>query len=163
MGEEVTHKEASRMDRQGSETSSIRVPGTATAWSGDTTGVREKCRRPTGVSVLSVLNMVGGALMIVAAVGVGSVTTDPGEAAAVGAVYAVLGLSSIAVSIGLWRLHNWARVVTVVLYGISVVTGLLSLVMGVPLGLLQAIIAGSIARYLCREEIASAFRRGRSD
>jgi len=101
--------------------------------------------------------------MLVVALGVGSVTTDPGEAAAVGAVYAVLGLSSIAVSIGLWRLHNWARVVTVVLYGVSVATGLLSLAMGVPLGLLQAIIAGSIASYLCREEIASAFRRGRSD
>ena len=80
------------------------------------------------------------------------------DAGAMAAVCALLGLSSIALAVGLWALCNWARVTAVVLYGLSVLFGLFSLLAGSPAGLVQIIVAGFILSYLCGSQTIRAFQ-----
>jgi len=115
----------------------------------------ERPRRPGGVTLLSVINFIGGVLYLIVAVAISGGAADAG---AMAAVCALLGLSSIALAVGLWALCNWARVTAVVLYGLSVLFGLFSLLAGSPAGLVQIIVAGFILSYLCGSQTISAFK-----
>lgn len=113
-------------------------------------------QRPIGVSILAVWNMIGAGLMGVGAYMVG---TDPYQdgGATVALVLTLMAIGQFIVSLGLWRLKNWARLIAVGLYGISAGLGLIELFVGNPLGILQTVVAGSIARYLTREHVVYAF------
>jgi hypothetical protein len=117
----------------------------------------ERLRRPTGVTILSILNLIGGVVYVVLALGAGALTGDPAEAGAVGAVYAVLGTLTAVVAIGLLKLRNWARITAIVMYSISAVLGLIGLLTGDAAGILQLIIPASLAAYLCRSPVKDAF------
>jgi len=116
-------------------------------------------KRPLGVSILSVINLIGSAIAFLAAIGGGSTLGDPQTAAVYGAITAVFGVISLAVAIGLWRLHNWARIAAVVLYGLSALIGLIELSQGAASGFMQMLVAGSIAAYLCRSRAREAFNK----
>jgi len=62
------------------------------------------------------------------------------------------------VAIGLWRLHNWARIAAVALYGLSALIGMIELSQGAASGFMQMLVAGSIAAYLCRSRAREAFK-----
>ena len=113
-------------------------------------------QRPIGVSILAVWNMIGAGLMAVGAYMVG---TDPYQdgGAAVALVLTLMAIGQLIVSLGLWRLKNWARLIAVGLYGISAGLGVIEWFVGNPLGILQTVVAGSIARYLTREHVVYAF------
>ena len=114
-------------------------------------------KRPLGVSILAVLNIIGAVILVLAAIGGGSELGDP-AAAAYGAIMGLFGVFSLMVGIGLWRLRNWARIAAVVLYSLSALLGLVDLCQGAPAGFMQMLVAGSIAAYLCRAHAREAFR-----
>lgn len=87
--------------------------------------VGEERKRPVGISILAVINMIGAALMAVAAIGIGTTTYDPTVAGAAGAILAFLSIGGLLIALGLWKLHNWARITAIVLYSISAVSGLI--------------------------------------
>jgi uncharacterized membrane protein (DUF2068 family) len=92
--------------------------------------------RPTGVTVLAILNFLGAASMVIcglllmlglglAGMGAGSAGEKGGMAlllglgAVAGVVFLVFAAVAIVVGIGLWRLRNWARILTIILAAIS--------------------------------------------
>jgi len=97
-------------------------------------------QRPTGVTILAVLaflaaavlvlmallSLLGGAL--VSSLGARGMGTLAGLGAAVIAVFfLILAAVEVVVGIGLWKLRNWARIVTIVLCGLSFLGAVLSI------------------------------------
>jgi len=86
-------------------------------------------QRPTGVTILAVLAFIGAGLSVLVAIGaflggavMSSMMANPrfGMLAGVGAVIVGVFLLGIAVmdvviGFGLWKLQNWARILTIVL------------------------------------------------
>ena len=112
-------------------------------------------KRPGGITFLSIINMIGGALYLIAAIAISGDPTAPG---AIGATVAVLGILSLVIAFGLWALRNWARVTAVVMYSLSALFGLFSLLAGAPAGLVQLIVAGLILSCLCGSHSVRAFQ-----
>jgi len=97
-------------------------------------------QRPVGVTILAVLafvaawglvlmallSLLGGAL--VSSLGARGVGMMAGLGAAVIAVFfLILAAVEVVVGIGLWKLRNWARIVTIVLCGLSFLGAVLSI------------------------------------
>jgi hypothetical protein len=97
-------------------------------------------QRPVGVTILAVLafvaagglvlmallSLLGGAL--VSSLGARGVGMMAGLGAAVIAVFfLILAVVEVVVGIGLWKLRNWARIVTIVLCGLSFLGAVLSI------------------------------------
>ena len=118
-----------------------------------------RSKRPLGVSILSIINVIGSAIAFLAAIGGGSTLGDPQATAAYGAITALFGGISLAVAIGLWRLRNWARITAVVFYGLSALIGMIELFQGAASGFMQMLVAGSIAVYLCKSRAREAFNK----
>jgi len=102
--------------------------------------------RPTGVTVLAILNFLGAACMVIFGLlfmlGLGLAGMGAGSSGEGGAMALLLGLGAVAgviflvfaavaivVGIGLWRLRNWARILTIVLAAISLLPLLPGLLM----------------------------------
>ncbi len=101
--------------------------------------------RPTGVTVLAVLNFLGAGLYALLAVlffligaggaasgmmsemGGGTAAFLLGLGAAVGVILLIFAAIGLAIGIGMWKLRNWARIVTIVLVGLSLLLGVLGL------------------------------------
>lgn len=118
--------------------------------------------RPMGITILAILNFLGGllaaggaALMFVGGAYLGTMlagaAAESGEAAAgaglmgmvagfsaiIGGVLLVFAFLYFALGYGLWTLKNWARIITIVFTGLSAALGLL--------GLLGSLMTGEIA------------------
>ena len=91
--------------------------------------------RPTGVTILAVLCFLGAAFLATLAVlfMVGGallshvMATGPGAGllfglggAVVGGIFLVIGILDLVVGIGFLKLQNWARVLTIIFVGLSV-------------------------------------------
>lgn len=133
--------------------------------------------RPTGVTILAILSFLGAAIAAVVALGallgaavLTSMMSLPKEVVGIGvAVVAVICLAFaalyIANGIGLLKVQNWARILTIVL----VILGLISAALGILSGLAhfrmlhvirEIVVAGIdvlILWYLFKPEIKSAF------
>ncbi len=92
-------------------------------------------QRPTGVTLISVLFFVVGALSLLAGLWVLAVPIPGGDPflgmlvsyqVALGIGAALVGGLDIATGWGLWMLRNWARILSVVLLGLSAVSYLFS-------------------------------------
>ena len=95
--------------------------------------------RPTGVTILAVLSFLGGGLLLIVAFGalaggavLASVLSLPASIVGLGAVIVAIVFFAFAAlyaanGVGLLKLQNWARVLTIVL----IILGLLSAVLGV--------------------------------
>ncbi len=113
--------------------------------------------RPTGVTVLAVLNFLGAGLYalftvlffligaggaasgMMSEMGGGAAAFLLGLGAAVGVILLIFSAIGLAIGIGLWKLRNWARIVTIVLVGLSLLLGVIGL-----LGSLIAFELGSL-------------------
>ena len=90
--------------------------------------------RPTGVTILAVLGFVAAGMSVLAAIAMflggaflSNVATRPGLGALAGIGGAIIGVVFlgfaalyVVTGLGLWNLQNWARVLIIVLLGISV-------------------------------------------
>ena len=101
--------------------------------------------RPTGVTILAILNFLGAGLYALLAVlffligaggaasgvldemGGGAAAFLLGLGAAVGVILLIFAAIGLAIGIGMWKLRNWARIVTIVLVGLSLLLGVLGL------------------------------------
>jgi uncharacterized membrane protein (DUF2068 family) len=132
-------------------------------------------QRPLGVTILAVLNIVGGVLGLLASLfmlglfglggsAVGAETVGAVNGAAL--VTLVISILQIIVGVGLWRLLGWARFATVVVTFMNfgnafwrtwggVQTGNVTEIIG---GLTGVIISLIIAYYLYRPDVRGAFR-----
>lgn len=106
--------------------------------------------RPLGVTILAVLDFLGGALCILLGLGfmlgmgiVGTMVGRSGQEGAGGAMAMLAGLGvvagviflisaaiAIAIGWGLWKLKNWARIITIVFSALGLLFGLLGLLGG---------------------------------
>lgn len=97
--------------------------------------------RPTGVTIIAVLAFLGAALLVVVALfslagGILAPTlaaSRMGALAGVGAAVLAIFLLicaavDIVVGVGLWKLKNWARIITIVLTGIGLLGSVLSII-----------------------------------
>lgn len=128
-------------------------------------------QRPTGVTILAVLAIIGGFLGLCGSLtlfGVGGLGMVAGEisAGASAALFGGLGLLSALLSLifgfGAWTLKPWAWILGIIGAGISIASNLLSLVTGnsnLFAALLGLVIPGVILWYLFRPEIKAVFGR----
>lgn len=150
------------MTKQGSGDQALEFSMEPTIFSGEETAQQplsqaQARRRPLGVSVLAVLQVLGGVLLGLAAMGIANEAADVDAAGPVAAVLGTMAVGQILVGTGLWRLRNWARKIAVVLFSVSAVIGVLVMFMGNVSGLFQAGFAGSWAIYLSRDHVRNAF------
>lgn len=134
--------------------------------------------RPTGVTIIAILNVISGIIMIAGGAGlaaIGSVlptmtTVNPnagGQMAlagvlgaggiAVGAVLIILGIISFIVAWGLLKGKGWAWTVTLILSVISIITSIISLAGGNAGAIVNVIIAGVVIYYLYRPHVKAYF------
>ena len=98
-------------------------------------------QRPTGVTILAVLAFIGAGLLVAAALfsllggmlvstmGASRMGMLAGVGAAVIAIFLLIAAAvDIVVGVGLWKLKNWARIITIVLIGIGLLGSVLSIV-----------------------------------
>lgn len=146
--------------------------------------------RPVGVTILAVLDFLGAVLCVLGGIGMmvggGFMATlinqqgsqgagaGAGIVAALGAALGVFLFISAAIGVllgwGLWKLKNWARIVTIVLAVLGVVGALLGLAtafihfsMFVLLVIaIRLAICGLIIWYLLRPDVSAAFQGGQA-
>ena len=98
-------------------------------------------QRPTGVTIIAVLAFLGAALlvlgalfsllggMLVSTMAASRMGALAGVGAAVIAVFLLIAaVVDIVVGVGLWKLKNWARIITIVLTGIGLLGSVLSII-----------------------------------
>ncbi len=134
--------------------------------------------RPTGVTIIAILNVISGIVMLVGGLGLAAIssilptmtTLDPnasGQLAvagllgvggiAVGGILIILGIISFVVAWGLLKGKGWSWSVTMILSIISIVIGVISVVAGSIGSIVNIIIAGIIIYYLYRPHVKAFF------
>lgn len=139
-------------------------------------------QRPTGVTIIAVLMLLGGMSLIASGIGVLALpipVVDPvmqvlaRNFIVVGISTVLLGAAELVIGWGLYSLRNWARIATIVLLAIGTATNLvagIALIAGFELGgirismpgpgmafALTATIQGLVIWYLTKPDIVSQF------
>lgn len=108
--------------------------------------------RPTGVTVIAVLQFIGGVLGIIG--GIAALGVSP----FLGIVSLILGVAAIALGVGMWQLKPWAWMGTLVVQGIGVLQNIWIMIdQGFGAGIISLVINVIIIAYLLRPEIKAAF------
>ncbi|HID05244.1 MAG TPA: hypothetical protein EYH45_03790 [Candidatus Caldiarchaeum subterraneum] len=125
--------------------------------------------RPTGVTILAVLEIIGGILSLLGGVGLmvlaGFAATVPvvgifaGVLVALGAALTLLGILSFIVAYGLLKGMGWAWMLALILSIIGVIIGVVSLVQGGVSAVVGIIINVIIIYYLTRPHVKQYFGR----
>lgn len=137
-------------------------------------------RRPTGVTIIAILNIIGGIIMLIGGlvlVAAGSIlpsipmTTDELSgvpawligtgAIAFGIIVIILGIISFIVAYGLLKGVGWAWSLTVILSIASIVLNAISIASGNFGGIISIIISVIILYYLYRPHVKSFFGKGK--
>jgi hypothetical protein len=142
--------------------------------------------RPVGVTILAILNFIGAAFCLLGGIGmilgggfIATILSQQGQGSA-GASGALAGLGAVAgvfiiivggvsalLGFGLWKLKEWARIVSIVLYGISGALQLLALlgslahfnVFAFVWSIFWVAVDAFIIWYLLKPEVKAAFQR----
>lgn len=139
--------------------------------------------RPVGVTILAILNFIGAACCLLGGIamilgggviatmmsqqGAGASGILAGLGAAAGVFIIIIGGVGALVGFGLWKLKEWARIVSIVLAGISGALQLLGLlgtlahfnILAVIWGVFWLAIDALIIWYLLKPEVKAAFQR----
>jgi len=140
--------------------------------------------RPTGVTIISILNIIGGIIMLIIGFGLAAISSilptmtaiDPnasGQMAlagllgpagvALGGIFIILGIISFIVAWGLLKGKGWAWSLTMILSIISIIISIVSLVGGNFGGVVNIIISGIIIYYLYRPHVKAFFGKSVKD
>jgi hypothetical protein len=141
--------------------------------------------RPVGVTILAILNFIGAAFCLLGGIGMilgggfiatmlsqqgqgsaGAAGILAGLGAAAGVFIIIVGGVSALVGFGLWKLKGWARIVSIVLYGISAALQLLGLLgslahfnaFAVIWSVFWVAVDAFIIWYLLKPEVKAAFQ-----
>lgn len=136
--------------------------------------------RPTGVTIIAILNIISGIVMLFAGIGLAAFsslvptisTLDPsasgqlalaglfgGVGFVIGGILIALGIVSFIVAWGLLGGRGWAWIVTIVLSIISLVVSAISLAGGNVGSIVNLIISGVIIYYMYRPHVKAYFGR----
>ncbi len=121
--------------------------------------------RPTGVTILAILEWIGGALAILGSLGTVAISGFAGAFGGfiiiMGIVSLVMGVASIVVGWGLWTLKKWAWNIALILGAIAIIISLASIVFN-PRGIMGQILGlainGAVIYYLTRPHIKACFQ-----
>jgi len=136
-------------------------------------------QRPVGISVISVLEALGGALLFIAATALAALSTARSSlqdwietystisipnigdligaiALGIAAVLVILGIMALVSAYGLWNGKGWAWYLSVILLVLWLILSLLSL----PGGIIGLIIAGLLLWYFFRPYVKAFFGLG---
>ncbi|NQE45275.1 hypothetical protein C5S31_04535 [ANME-1 cluster archaeon GoMg2] len=132
-------------------------------------------RRPTGVTIIAILNILGGIGGLIAGFGMMALSGDlfqyylSDEVAALfgilGMLFIIIGFVDLVIGYGLWTLKRWARMAAIIMAIIGIVcsTGETILMMSVEMGdnigsmILSVLISVIIIWYLSKPEIEEVF------
>ena len=152
-------------------------------------GLGMETRRPTGVTVIGALNLIGGIIMLVfgaflvlAAAVIPNLSSLSQDAAdqlerqlapsgipiqllgvvlgAIAGVMIALGISSIIVAMGLFKGKGWAWTITMILSFIGIAVAAISMAFGNWGGIVNLAINGVILYYLFRPNVKAYFGKG---
>jgi hypothetical protein len=135
--------------------------------------------RPTGVTVIAVLDFIGAALCVIggllALVGASFLGAFLGQAqggnaaaggfaamlgGAIAVVFLLAGAIAAVIGWGLWGLKDWARILQIVFAGLGILFGLFGLLHISLMLLIRLAINALIIWYLLKPEVAAAFKGG---
>lgn len=131
-------------------------------------------QRPSGITILAVLALIGGLLSLFAAValfGLGALTGAAlgnvggfifgGAAIVLGIITLISAALSLGFGFGAWNLKPWAWVLGVASQGLSVLIAIINIVSGADFfsQLFGLVIAGAILYYLFTPGVKRAFGR----
>jgi len=140
--------------------------------------------RPTGVTIIAILNIISGIIMLAGGLGLAAIssvlptmtTIDPnaggqmalaglvgGAGIAVGGILIILGIISFIVAWGLLKGKGWAWSLTLILSIISIIIGIVSMAAGNFGSIINIIIAGIIIYYLYRPHVKAFFGKSVKD
>jgi hypothetical protein len=105
--------------------------------------------RPLGVTIIAVLNLIVGIIAI--AVGI------PALIVVVGIVLIAIGIASLVMAYGLWKGKSWAWTITLILSGIGIISGIISIARGQYGAVIEIIIHAVIIYYLYRPNVKAFF------
>ena len=127
-------------------------------------------RRPTGITIISVLMIIGGLILLFTGITplfIGpliSIDSDPSTGALgflitiSGLTLVVLGIASLIVSWGLLKGKRWARTITLIISFISIIIAIISLVSSRDLiHIISVIIYGIIIYYMFTKKVKLFF------
>jgi hypothetical protein len=142
--------------------------------------------RPVGVTILAILNFIGAAFCLLGGIGMilgggfiatmlsqqgqgsaGAAGVLAGLGAAAGVFIIIMGGVSALLGFGLWKLKGWARIVSIVLYGISAAFQLLGLlgtlahfnVFALVWSVFWVAVDAFVIWYLLKPEVKAAFQQ----
>lgn len=128
--------------------------------------------RPTGITVLSILYILGGILLLIGGIAsaalpglLSSSTALSGAGAAtlkniaslLGITFIIVGIISFVIAYGLWKGAKWGWWLTVVLTGLGVIFAIVSLVSGAIFSIISLIIEGVILYYMFQKDTKAYF------
>lgn len=139
-------------------------------------------KRPTGVTIIGILTIIGGILMLIGGIGlvtlaavVPIIPSSGGQfnsqlantgmstellgivSSATGGLLLILGIASLVVAYGLFKAKKWAWTISVILSVISIGMGIVSIVTGNIGAVVSIAISGLILYYLYRPHVKEYF------
>jgi hypothetical protein len=109
----------------------------------------ERRRRPLGVTIIAILNII-----------VGIITISGGIlllAVGIGIVLIIIGIANLVMAYGLWRGKGWAWTITLILSGIGIISNAVSIATGNLGAIIGIIIYAVIIYYLYRPNVKAFF------
>ena len=111
--------------------------------------------RPLGVTIISVLAVIGGIGSLVS--GLAIITLIPILGIIFGGILVIIALAYFVVAYGLWKGLNWAWSITLIVSVIGIVVGLGSIVVGNTGAIFHIIVNAIVIYYLYRPNVKAYF------
>ncbi|MDA4125793.1 MAG: hypothetical protein OK452_01115 [Thaumarchaeota archaeon] len=130
-----------------------------------------KPSRPTGVTILAILDFVGGVLaffvgLFVVALGGSGLLSQfgygfvSGFVVVAGVAVIIIGLLGLLLGWGMWTGKEWAWILAIVLYALGALSSLLSLAGGSLGSIVSLVIYGLLLWYLWKPHVKAYFGKG---
>ena len=125
--------------------------------------------RPTGVTIIAILNALGGVLCLLAGLmflampgmlpaGMYGMSGMLGMVIGVmGIVMVVCGVLSLVIAYGLWTLKNWARLLVIVFSALGIASNLVSIAGGMMHAVVGIAINAVVIWYMMRDDVKAVF------
>lgn len=119
----------------------------------------KKGNRPTGISILAILEMLGGVVAIIAGLFIAVAASGMlgGLGSIVGIIAVISGVFALAVGYGFWTGAKWSWWLAVIIYALGIISSLASVVVGSVFSVIGLIIDALLLYYITRPGVKSWF------
>ena len=118
-----------------------------------------KGNRPTGISILAILEIFGGIVAIISGllIAIAGSSILGGLGNILGIVAIISGLFAVAVGYGFWTGAKWSWWLAIIIYALGIISSLASIVVGSILSVIGLIIEALLLYYITRPGVKSWF------